>query len=178
MDKMLHTPGRDQMLFNNHVMWMMLGIQNIHLFGGLYVCLPATKEPLARLNQNWVYSKDIYNLLMDDWSAHTYRLTRPFFNRRNHSPTDVPQVVVYSSGRNTTVFMDYDNDHLITGDGLVPVESLLYPQLWKKKPTFVHVPGQDHSGINNHQPVLDMIRENRDSLLIPTTHKPPRWWFM
>lgn len=176
MNKQLKSQNKDQLLFNHHILWMMLSIQNIFLFGGLYVCLPITKDPLLRLHQNWVYSKDIQNLLINDWSAHTYRLARPFFRRRDQS-VDLHQVVVYSSGRNTTVFMDYDNDHVIMGDGdgLVPIESLLYPQKWKKQPTFVHVYGQDHSSINNHPPVLDMISENRDILDKPLKQKS-KWW--
>lgn len=180
MRKHVENKNRDQLLFNNHVLWMMMTIQNIHLFGGLYVCLPLTKDPILRINKRWIYSQDIHHLLTDDWCAHTYRITRTFFRKRNQSPMDVPQVVIYSNERNTTVFMDYDNDYTITGDGdgLVPIESLLYPQNWKVPPTFVNVPGQDHSGINNHLPVLDMISENRDTIVKP--HKPRRigWWFL
>jgi pimeloyl-ACP methyl ester carboxylesterase len=178
IEKQLNNRGRDQLLFNNYVLWLMLSIHNIHLFGGLYVCLPITKDPIMRVHRRWVYHKDIHHLLTDDWCAHTYRLTRPFFRKRESSPHDIHQVVVYSSGRNTTVCMDYDNEYAIQGDGdgLVPIESLLHPQLWKKPPTFVHVPGQDHSNINNHPPVLEMILENRDTLERPTTTRA-RWWF-
>lgn len=178
INKQLNSQNKDQLLFNHHVLWLMLSIQNIYLFGGLYVCLPITKDPLLRLGQNWIYSKDIQNLLMDDWCTHTYRLSRCFFRRRDQS-IDIPQVVVYSSGKNTTVFMDYDNDNVITGDGdgLVPIESLLYPQKWKKQPSFVHVPNQDHSSINNYPPVLDMISENRDTLEKPSTIRRPWWMF-
>ena len=176
--KHVNSQNRDQLLFNNHVLWLMLNIQNIHLFGGLYVCLPITKDPLVRINRNWIYSKDIQSLFTNDWCAHTYRLSRTLFRKRTHT-VDVPQTVVYSTGKNTTVFMDYDLDFAITGDGdgLVPVESLLYPQCWNKPPTFVHVPNQDHSNINSHMPLLDMICENRDSLEKPRKYKRPLWWF-
>lgn len=180
IDKQIKNQNKDQLLFNNYILWMMLSINNIHLFGGLYMCLPITKDPLARLHRNWVYNKDIQNLLNDDWCSHTYRLTRPFFRKRDSSP-DVPQVVVYSTGKNTTVFMDYDNDHVITGDGdgLVPVESLLYPQKWKKQPIFVNIPDQEHSNINNYPPLLEMISENRDTLERPQQYNKykPKWWF-
>lgn len=181
MRKQIENKSKDQLLFNNHVLWMMMTIQNIHLFGGLYVCLPITKDPIIRINRQWFYSQDIQNLLTDDWCAHTYRLTRTFFRRRNQSFVDVPQVVIYSNERNTTVFMDYDNDYSIMGDGdgLVPIESLLYPQQWKTPPVFVNVPGQDHSGINNYLPVLNMIEENRDSI-VKSNKKSRRlgWWFL
>ena len=178
INKHVHSQNRDQLLFNNHVLWLMLNIQNIHLFGGLYVCLPITKDPLVRINKNWVYSKDIQSLFTNDWCAHTYRLSRTLFRKRTHT-VDIPQTVVYSTGKNTTVFMDYDMDFAIMGDGdgLVPVESLLYPQCWNKPPTFVHVPNQDHSNINSHMPLLDMISENRDSLEKPKKYKKPLWWF-
>jgi hypothetical protein len=145
----------------------------------LYVCLPITKDPLVRINRNWVYSKDIQGLFTNDWCAHTYRLSRTLFRKRTHT-VDIPQTVVYSTGKNTTIFMDYDMDFTITGDGdgLVPVESLLYPQCWSKPPIFVHVPNQDHSNINSHKPLLDMICENRDSLEKPTKYKRPLWWFL
>lgn len=176
INKQLNNQNKDQMLFNNHVFWLMLNIQNIHLFGGLYVCLPITKDPLARINNNWVYSKDIYSLLTDDWCAHTHRLSRTFFKKRSNT-FDIPQTVVYSTGKNTTVFMDYDSDFNIMGDGdgLVPVESLLYPQCWDKPPTFVHVHNQDHSSINSYKPILEMISENRDSLE-NKGGKKPKWW--
>lgn len=176
INKQLRNQPNYQFLFNNHILWMMLSIQNIYLFGGLYVCLPITKDPLLRLHQNWVYSKDIPTLFMDDdWCAHTYRLSRNFFRKRDKS-LHIPEVIVYSSGKNTTVFMDYDNDSIMTGDGdgLVPIESLLYPQTWDKTPIFVHVPNQDHSNINSHSPVLDMIADNRDTLEKPS--KKMRWW--
>lgn len=177
IDKHLNKQNKDQLLFNNHVLWMMMNIQNIHLFGGLYVCLPITKDPLVRINRNWVYSKDIQNLFVDDWCAHTYRLSRTFFRKRTHG-VDVPQTVVYSTGKNTTIFMDYDADFAMTGDGdgLVPVESLLYPQCWSKPPTFVHVPNQDHSNINSFKPLLEMIADNRDSLEKPTKYRRNKWW--
>jgi len=178
MDKHLNSQNKDQLLFNNHVLWMMLNIQNIHLFGGLYVCLPITKDPLVRINKNWVYSKDMQNIFVDDWCAHTYLLSRTFFRKREIT-IDVPQVVVYSTGKNTTIFMDYDADFAITGDGdgLVPIESLLYPQCWNKPPKFVNVPNMDHSNINSYAPILEMISENRDSIEKPKKLKRSGWWF-
>lgn len=178
INKHVHSQNRDQLLFNNHVLWIMMNIQNIHLFGGLYVCLPITKDPLMRIHRNWVYSKDIQGLFQDDWSAHTYRLSRTLFRKRTKT-ADVPQTVVYSTGKNTTVFMDYDTDTVILGDGdgLVPVDSLLYPQCWNKPPAFVHVPDQDHSNINNHMPLLEMIADNRDTLEKNSRLHKPNWWF-
>lgn len=175
MDRHLNKQNKDQLLFNNHILWMMSNIQNIHLFGGIYLCLPITKDPLARLNRRWIYNRDVPHLFTDDTCAHTYRLSRSFFRHQTQS-IDVPQTVIYSSGKNTTVFMDFDSEFSMMGDGdgLVPIESLLYPQTWKKQPSFVHVRNQDHSGINSHLPVLEMIRENRDTLDKPK--KKSKWW--
>ena len=162
---MLTSRNRDQLLFNNHILWLMLNIQNIHLFGGLYLCLPITKDPLARINNQWVYSHQIEGIFTDDWCAQSYKMAQPFFNKR-HNTIDLPQVVIYSTGKNTTIFTDYDAQFSMRGDGdgLVPVESLLYPKCWKKQPDFVWIPNQDHSGINNYPPMLKMIAECRSSL--------------
>lgn len=174
--KQVHNQNKDLLLFNNHVLWMMLSIHNIHLFGGLYVCLPMTKDPVARLHHRWIYPNDIASLFSDDWSSHTYRLSRLFFRNRVNSLLEIPQVVVYSTGKNTTVCMDYDNGYAMMGDGdgLVPTESLLFPQQWSRPPLFVNIPNQDHSSINTYMPVLEMLSENRDNLEKPSQRR--RWW--
>ena len=142
-------------------------IKNFHKVGGLYVCLPTLDYPILKQNDRWINTRDLEDLFsMHPHTQFMYDkvLTHSFPLRQKSIP--IPQVVVYGSGVMTGIAMDYDSHVLCksSGDGLVPVESLTYPTVWKHKPIFLEVPGQEHSKINSYAPMIEMLSSKRNHL--------------
>jgi hypothetical protein len=46
------------------------------------------------------------------------------------------------------------------GDGLIPTSSLLALKDYWKHTKYTEIKGQEHSGVNNYNPLLEMISKN------------------
>lgn len=144
-------------------------IPNFHLCGGLHLCLPITNGPLLRKNGRWMYRNHVRDLLRcDPYALAMYDSANEICKTRKKN-TGIPEVIVYGTGLNTTIFHDYDNNAILKGDGdcMVTTESLLYPQkYWKVQPSYVELRGKEHSNINNFYPMLEMMSQNKSCLVV------------
>jgi len=143
-------------------------IKHLHHFGGLYLCLPVEKEPIFRKEGIWYNSYQLQDFFAtDSLSLANYRRFQKHHAiiRRKSVPLD--QVVVYSTNLSTFSFFDYDSQTILssTGDGLVPTTSLLYPYCWKHQPTYVELYEQEHSRVNNYQPLIEMVSHGTSNLI-------------
>lgn len=146
---------------------LLSNIPNFKLCNGLYMCLPVTTDPILRYNGKWIYSHNLHTLFSHNKQVlNIYNLAIDFTKYRNCT-IDIPQVVIYGTGHNTTLFKDYDNHILLKGDGdnTVSTDSLTFTKiLWKTQPYYVEIKNKEHSRINSYYPVLQMISENKTSL--------------
>lgn len=143
-------------------------IKYLHHFGGLYLCLPITNDPIFRINDKFYQGLELHDLFLNDpiaMSNYQYFLKNHVHLRSKSLNLD--QVVVYSTNISTSIFLDHSSQNILTsfGDGLVPINSLLYPLKWKYQPTYVELFNQEHSKINNYLPLIQMIK-NVDNKLI------------
>lgn len=169
LDNLFDNKLIDGTSMNNHPILSNVKIRNFHMVGGMYVCLPLLNYPIIKQNNEWMMTKDLDKM----FSLHPHtqfmhdRVIRDIFPTRRKS-VNMEQVAIYGSEVDTGVAIDYDS-HLLcktSGDGLVPVESLTFPTVWRHKPHFVEVVGQEHSRINSFLPVMDMISNNQNNLVI------------
>lgn len=129
-------------------------IKNLHLFGGLTQTLPLDIDT------------DIENIFENyPQVSQNYQLFKKFHLRTRNNCLDVPIHIIYSTGKNTFISYRVENHSLITGDGdgLISKRSLEYPlRAWtrNKNIQYTEIKGQDHSGINNYFPLLEIISKN------------------
>lgn len=169
LDNLFDNKLLDGESMNNNPILSNVKIRNFHMIGGMYVCLPFLNYPILKQNNRWTMTSDLERM----FSIHPHtgfmynRVVNDVFPNRRRS-VEIEQVVVYGSEVDTPVAIDYDNHVLCktSGDGLVPIESLTLPTVWKYKPHFVEVPGQEHSRINSFLPLMDMISDNSNELIL------------
>jgi hypothetical protein len=146
-------------------------IPNVHLAGGLYLTLPSGQDPVMKSGGRWYYPDDIGGLLTLDRSAlGVFEQAQDFIRCRGLSLAHVPQVVCFSIGLSSPVFHDYDCHATLTadGDGLVPLRSLCAAKSWEHAPSLVQMRGLEHSRMNSHLPILQMIARHHDVALSST----------
>lgn len=147
-------------------------VTNMHLFSGFYLTLPLTSDPFYRIGDQWIYKEKQMDQLFAEMGGKDYSLLQKFHQtfwsdkvpERDMNPCpEIPQIILYGSKLNTTVFMDESSRSVLfgDGDGLIPISSLTRPfHYWKEKPIMKEFPGIEHSRINNHKAVLRMLEEN------------------
>jgi len=137
-------------------------IKHLHHFGGLYLALPTHSNPIFRKDDQWYNIHSIEPLLSNDPIC----LSNYKTFMKNHLPyrsksLPLDQVVVYSTNISTSIFLDHNTQTILSslGDGLVPIDSLLYPMKWKHQPIYVELSNQEHSKINNYMPLIKMFSQ-------------------
>lgn len=153
-------------------------IKNFHLYSCFYMTLSISNDPIYK-KQNVLYSlENLDRLLAIDPRA----MDMLTIFRKDHLPIlargiNLPVNIVYSCGRNTTVFYDEDTGIQTSGDGdgIVPIDSLLSPRLWETKPALIRVEGLEHSKILSHLPFLRMVSANADRLIADDNRRSMPW---
>jgi len=148
-------------------------VKDLPLFGGFYMSFPIGKDPFFRKDGVWYDRSNMRHI----FRRHDDVLEQLDLFQNYHEPyrvagISIPHNIVYSSGHNTTVFIDADSKTFIKedGDGLIPVSSLLWSEeKWssdKNNSCVIHIPNMDHSRINNYEPFLRMISGKKDELVL------------
>jgi pimeloyl-ACP methyl ester carboxylesterase len=149
-------------------------VKDLPLFGGFYMSFPIGKDPFFRKNGISYDRSNVHHIFRrHDDVLEQLDLFQTYHEPYRVADISIPHNIVYSTGYNTTTFIDADTKKLIKGDGdgLIPVSSLLWPEKqWpsseRNKRHVIHIPNMDHSRINNHDPFLRMISRKKDELVL------------
>jgi hypothetical protein len=144
-------------------------IKYLHHFGGLYLCLPIYQDPIFRKNDKWYNSNHLDELFINDpICMSNYVLFKNYHLHNRLKSINLDQTIIYSTNLTTSIFLDYDTKNILTseGDGLVPIQSLLFPKKWRYKPKFIEISNLEHSKINNYLPLIKMLSSSSDNLII------------
>jgi hypothetical protein len=144
-------------------------IKTFHYFNGFFATLPIVNEPIFRKSDIW-YTPQNYQLFFenDPIIKENFDLFQQQYLIKRSEKIKCPNNIVYSYGKNTTVFMDQDSKIFLIGDGdgLVPIQSLLYSKFLNYDSNYIGVSNMEHSKINTFIPVLKMFSKNIDKLNI------------
>jgi hypothetical protein len=136
-------------------------IKNLHLFGGFYQTWPLGTRPFYK-NKEWIDSNNVENYLSEfPQVLQNYQLFKKHHLPHRDKPIHVPVNLVYCTGKNTAISYNVEEQKQKKedGDGLITTSSLLaikgYPNI-----KYTEIKGQEHSGVNNYGPLLEMISKN------------------
>jgi triacylglycerol esterase/lipase EstA (alpha/beta hydrolase family) len=142
-----------------------IGIDLIESFGGIILNLPNKKviKPILLVDGNEVDYIEYFN------KKYLLELTNEKLLNSLKLPNNVNTTIIYTSTKKTPTTINIINNkyNLIygPGDGLVPINSLLYPLKWKQKNiSFVHLPHYEHSSILSSKELIDLINQHKKLL--------------
>ena len=137
-------------------------IKNLYLFGGFYQTWPLDSTSFYK-NKDWILPENMQDYLEKfPRVLENYQLFKKFHLPHRKTPLCIPTHVIYCTGKNTTTSLDVDNNinGKVDGDGLIPTSSLLALKDYWRDTKYTEIKGQEHSGVNNYNPLLEMISKN------------------